>query len=55
MLLAGTSWDHEVSTEAQHALQLRYGFNTAVQAQKALQLALQKIKSMYGRTPVSAG
>lgn len=54
MALADASWNHEAVTEAQHALQLRYGFTTAAQTKKALQLAQQKMKTMYKRVLVDA-
>ena len=45
-MLAGSSWDQEASTMAQAALQVRYGFITADQEQRALQQALQNLKSI---------
>ncbi len=52
---AGTRWSSEANAEAQAALQLRYGLTTAAQKQRALQQAMQKSKTMYGRTVVESG
>lgn len=42
-MLAGSTWDQEAILMAQDALQVRYGFTTAVQKQRALQQALDNL------------
>lgn len=46
---SGTAWEREIKVEAQTALRLFYGLQTATQEEKALQRALQQLNNKYGR------